>query len=599
MQDPRSMHSDATGDTKYSTYISTHDVDAPSENTSTTTNNANGSFRNPVVDDRKEQFFEAGREYFLSMNYIGSLAAIGLAGMAGIGAFSLVAPILISVNESIGPDPNIVWVSLASNLAQAVMLTMTGRLSDMFGRRYFQVLGTALALIGCIIAATSNRVNVLIGANVLIGIGSSTQVSFPYLISELVPMNYRYFASSYIYALLIPVSGVAPVVATSLVANGPGGWRSCYYVLIAINVLALLCWAAFYHPPSWGYLVTQKFGGAREKKSTLRDIDYGGLFLLSSGLLLFLLGISWGGSLYPWKSAAVLCTIIIGSVILVGFVFYERHCPTPQPLVPLAMFRNTGWVAVLLTLSCAASMYYAFSIVFPTQVAVLYNSESKANQGWLKCVITAPPLVGQIIASLLATRIGHIKWQLVVTASIGAALYGATACVTPYNRDTVVSLLVAGGFALGWVDALCLASLSVTLEDQSVIGTGVGIATSLRTFISTCSAAIFTTVLNNRLTSTIPQLVTPALNEAGLPATSVSEFVRLLSVDQSLLTSVPGTNSTIIDIGVEMFKVANARAYSTVFLTTLAFSGLGVIASFMTPEIESKLHEKVSCKLQV
>jgi MFS family permease len=413
MQDPKAVHYGAPSSPKDSTFISSTDSD-----------DTDGTFNTSVVSDHEEQLFEAGRDYYLSKNYIGSLTAIGLAGMAGIGAFSLVAPILTSVNESIGPDPNIVWVSLASNLAQAVMLTMTGRLSDMFGRRYFQVLGTALALIGCIVSATSKTVNVLIGANVLIGLGSATQVSFPYLISELVPMNYRYFASSYIYALLIPVSGVAPVVATSLVANGPGGWRSCYYILIAINILALLCWTVFYHPPSWDNLAIKQFGETRDKKNTLRDIDYGGLFLLSSGLLLFLLGISWGGSLYPWKSAAVLCTIIIGGVILVGFVFYEWHCPTPQPLVPLTMFRNTGWVAVLLTLSCAASMYYAFSIVFPTQVAVLYASESEANQGWLKCVITAPPLVGQIVASLLATRIGHIKWQLVFTASIGAALYG-------------------------------------------------------------------------------------------------------------------------------------------------------------------------------
>ena len=424
MQDPKPAHPGAPGNPKYNTFISSTDLDVTSDKTSTAANNADGTFGTSVVDGRKEQLFEAGRGYFLSKNYIGSLTAIGLAGMAGIGAFSLIAPILTSVNESIGPDSNIVWVSLASNLTQAIMLTMTGRLSDMFGRRYFQVLGTALALIGCIIGATSQTVNVLIGANVLIGLGSATQVSFPYLISELVPMNYRYFASSYIYTLLIPVSGVAPVVATSLVANGPDGWRSCYYILIAINVLALLCWAAFYHPPSWEDLATKELGETRDKKNILRDVDYGGLFLLSSGLLLFLLGISWGGSLYPWKSAAVLCTIVIGGIILIGFVFYEWHCPTPQPLVPLAMFRNTGWVAVLLTLSCAASMYYAFSIVFPTQVAVLYASESEANQGWLKCVITAPPLVGQIIASLLATRIGHIKWQLVFTASVGAALYG-------------------------------------------------------------------------------------------------------------------------------------------------------------------------------
>ncbi|KAK2053642.1 MFS general substrate transporter [Colletotrichum caudatum] len=596
MQDSKPANSGAAGSPKYNTFISSTDVE--SDHTSTTAI-PDGALTSPDTDGRREETFELGREYFLSTNYIGSLAAIGLSGMAGIGAFSLIAPILTSVNESIGPDANIVWVSLASNLAQAIMLTITGRLSDMLGRRYIQTAGTALALIGCIIAATAKTVNVLIGANVFVGLGSATQVSFPYLISELVPMNYRYFASTYIYTLLIPVAGLAPVVATTLAANTAYSWRSCYYILIVINALALMCWAVFYHPPSWTELTARESGGAHDKKSTLRHIDYGGLFLLSSGLLLFLLGISWGGSIYPWTSVAVLCTIILGGVILVGFVLYEWRCPATQPLVPLAMFRNTGWVAVLLTLSMAASMYYAFSIVFPSQVAVLYSSESEVNQGWLKCVITAPPLVGQITAGLLATRIGKIKWQLVTTASVGAVFYAATACVNTHNRDTVVALLIVGGFALGWVDALCLASLSVTLEKQSLIGTGVGIATSLRTFISTCSAAIFTTVLNNRLATTVPQLVPPAVTEAGLPAASVPEFVRLLSVDQSLLTSVPGTNSTIIEIGIEMFKVANARAYSTVFLTTIAFSGLGVIVSLMTPEIESKLHKKVTCKLQV
>lgn len=192
MQDPNSTHPGISGDPKYNKFISSTGVDVSSDNTSTAADNAGRKSGTTVVGGRKEQSFEAGRGYFLSINYIGSLTAIGLAGMAGIGAFSLVAPILISVNESIGPDPNIVWVSLASNLTQAIMLTMTGRLSDMFGRRYFQVLGTALALIGCTIAATCKTVNVLIGANVLIGIGSATQVSFPYLISELVPMNYRY-----------------------------------------------------------------------------------------------------------------------------------------------------------------------------------------------------------------------------------------------------------------------------------------------------------------------------------------------------------------------------------------------------------------------
>ncbi len=118
MPDPKPVHSGATGDPKYNTFISSTGVDVASDNTSMAANNADGTFGTTVVDGRKEQFFEAGREYFLSTNYIGSLISIGLAGMAGIRAFSLVASILISINESIGPDPNIVWVSLASNLAR-------------------------------------------------------------------------------------------------------------------------------------------------------------------------------------------------------------------------------------------------------------------------------------------------------------------------------------------------------------------------------------------------------------------------------------------------------------------------------------------------
>lgn len=132
-----------------------------------------------------------------------------------------------------------------------------------------------------------------------------------------------------------------------------------------------------------------------------------------------------------------------------------------------------------------------------------------------------------------------------------------------------------------------------------MIGTGVGIATSLRTFISTTAAAVFTTVLKNRLATTVPQFVAPALVDAGLPATSLLDFIRLLREDPGSLGLVPGSNTTIVEAGLEAFKVANAHAYSTVYLTTLGFSGLGVLASLFTPEIEPRLHDTVGCTLHV
>jgi hypothetical protein len=88
------------------------------------------------------------------------------------------------------------------------------------------------------------------------------------------------------------------------------------------------------------------------------------------------------------------------------------------------LFSNVKWLAVVLTLSMAASMYYAFNIVFPTQVAVLYSDRGREMQGWLNCAIGGPPLLGQIAASLLATHIGKTKYQLIIATALGCAFYG-------------------------------------------------------------------------------------------------------------------------------------------------------------------------------
>lgn len=164
---------------------------------------------------------------------------------------------------------------------------------------------------------------------------------------------------------------------------------------------------------------------------------------------------------------------------------------------------------------------------------------------------------------------------------------------------TIIVLLCIGGFALGWVDALALVSLSVTLENQLMIGTGVGVASALRTVISTSSATVYTAILNNRLATTIPATMTGALVQAGLPSSSVANFISTIETNPAQLSSIPGATSQIIGVGMEAFKSANAKAYSTVYLSTIAFSGVGVIFSLLTPKIESKLTDKVTTRLKV
>jgi len=67
-----------------------------------------------AVDDT-----ELPRGHYTSIYFLGSIFAIGLSLATGVAGFSLVAPILGSVNEDIGPSTYIVWVALTYSLTGA------------------------------------------------------------------------------------------------------------------------------------------------------------------------------------------------------------------------------------------------------------------------------------------------------------------------------------------------------------------------------------------------------------------------------------------------------------------------------------------------
>lgn len=120
--------------------------------------------------------------------------AIGASFGCGVGGFGLAAPVLSFINADIGPDPNLSWVALSYLLTNSIGLMLVGRLSDLFGipypfssdsqgliilgRRWFFIGGNALATVGCIVAAVAPNVPALIAAEVLIGLGAASQLSY-------------------------------------------------------------------------------------------------------------------------------------------------------------------------------------------------------------------------------------------------------------------------------------------------------------------------------------------------------------------------------------------------------------------------------------
>lgn len=109
----------------------------------------------------------------------------------------------------------------------AVGLLLVGRLSDIFGRRWFFITGGILGLIGCIICAVAQNIGTVIGGTVLIGLAASAQISVTYVVSELVPVKHRFIASSFVYMWVMPFTGMGPAISYAFVVHS--SWRGCYY----------------------------------------------------------------------------------------------------------------------------------------------------------------------------------------------------------------------------------------------------------------------------------------------------------------------------------------------------------------------------------
>jgi MFS family permease len=198
--------------------------------------------------------------YFRSPSFLGTMLAVGLA-FAGVsmpllsrtttkanlriqggGTFSLIAPLLGVINDDIGPDPNYLWIALVYTLTLSIGQVLVGRLSDLFGRRWFFILGSALALVGCIVSACATTVPILIGGSVLVGFAAAPQLSYTFVVGEIIPFKHRFIIQVYLYLWVTAVVAFGPAIAYALVQHTKHTWRSCYYLMIGINAASTLCW---------------------------------------------------------------------------------------------------------------------------------------------------------------------------------------------------------------------------------------------------------------------------------------------------------------------------------------------------------------------
>lgn len=155
-----------------------------------------------------------------------------------------------------------------------------------------------------------------------------------YVMMELVANKHRPYVTAFLFLTTFPLSTFGPVIARTLAARTALGWRWNYYLNLIDNALAAILLYLCYYPPSYRQLHEGK-----SMRQQLKQLDYGGIFLFTGGLVSLVLGISWGGGLYPWKSVGVILPIVLGVCVLVLFGFYGESERPPE----LSVVANCVW----------------------------------------------------------------------------------------------------------------------------------------------------------------------------------------------------------------------------------------------------------------
>ncbi len=292
------------------------------------------------------------------------------------------------------------WVAIAYLLAFACSLAVSGRVSEMMGRKLPYLLGFALFTLASLLCGRAETLEQLVALRALQGVGGGLlgANSMTILVSS-VPADKRPHAIGWFTTAQAVGVSLGPIVG-GLLLDGLG-WRWIFWAAVPFGLLAFVM----------GWLVLPRSPDAsRDSRETF---DVAGAVLLVPALGLGVLALTQV-SVWPIASPAMLTTAGASILFLVLFLWRERRAR--WPVVDIVLFRardfTMGFVGVVTGYALLYGMLFLMSFAF---VKGLDNSARVAG---LK-LATIPILLG--LLAPLGARLGA-RFTARRTGAAGMAL---------------------------------------------------------------------------------------------------------------------------------------------------------------------------------
>ena len=349
------------------------------------------------------------------------------------------------------------WIVSAYGLTFAGFLLLSGRASDIYGRRRLFGIGLVVFAVSSLAGGLAPSESVLIGARAIQGVGaaiaSATGLS---LLVVTFPEGRERNRALSVFAAVSSAAFAAGVILGG-VLTATLGWRSIFFVNVPIGVVTAI-------------LATRLLVESRGDP-TQRRLDLPGALSVTAGLSILVYALTNAAN-NGLLSPLTLAPLGLSAIVLASFLAIERR--SSAPLMPLSFLRRgavfSANALAILTIAAVSSMIFLLTIYL--QQIQAYSALS-AGLAFLPTAMVFL-FVGGFLSARLVTRFGPKPVLLVgmTVQTAGFILLARLSVGTPYFTGLLPEMLVVSlGAALSFT-AFNIAALSGARKGEEGLASG-------------------------------------------------------------------------------------------------------------------------------
>lgn len=236
---------------------------------------------------------------------------------------TVVGTAMPKIIADLGGFSHYTWITTAYIIASTVVVPVTGKLTDIYGRKWFYTAGLAIFTAGSLLCGLSQTMMQIILFRGLQGIGAGVMLANAFtVIGDLFPPAER---GKY-QGIVSAVFGLSSVIGPGLggFITDSFSWHWVFYINIPLGVLVIALFIFF-------------FPDFRPSHVT-RRIDYAGACTLILAVIPTMLALTWGGVEFPWVSFQIFGMFVFSAIMVALFLFIEKQ--SEEPIIPLWLFGN-------------------------------------------------------------------------------------------------------------------------------------------------------------------------------------------------------------------------------------------------------------------